>query len=38
MNISCLNRSVAEVEFEPIYAEMNRRGAVLFVSGLPISR
>jgi predicted TIM-barrel fold metal-dependent hydrolase len=31
MNISCLNRSVAEVEFEPIYAEMNRRGAVLFV-------
>ncbi len=31
MNISCLNRSVAETEFEPIYAEMNRRGAVLFV-------
>jgi 6-methylsalicylate decarboxylase len=31
MNISCFNRSVAEVEFEPIYAEMNRRGAVLFV-------
>jgi predicted TIM-barrel fold metal-dependent hydrolase len=31
MNISCLNRSVAEAEFEPIYAEMNRRGAILFV-------
>ncbi|HEX4617611.1 MAG TPA: amidohydrolase family protein, partial [Stellaceae bacterium] len=31
MNIICLNRSVAETEFEPIYAEMNRRGAVLFV-------
>ncbi len=31
LNIACLNRSVAEVEFEPIYAEMNRRGAVLFV-------
>jgi predicted TIM-barrel fold metal-dependent hydrolase len=31
MNIVCLNRSIAETEFEPIYAEMNRRGAVLFV-------
>ena len=31
MNISCLGRSIAETEFEPIYAEMNRRGAVLFV-------
>ena len=31
MHIICLNRSVAETEFEPIYAEMNRRGAVLFV-------
>jgi 6-methylsalicylate decarboxylase len=31
MNISCLNRSVAETEFEPIYQEMNRRGVVLFV-------
>lgn len=31
MNISCLNRSVAEAEFEPIYAEMNRRSAILFV-------
>jgi 6-methylsalicylate decarboxylase len=31
MHISCLNRSVAETEFEPIYAELNRRGAVLFV-------
>jgi len=30
MNIICLNRSIAETEFEPIYAEMNRRGAVLF--------
>lgn len=29
MNISCLNRSVAEAEFEPIYQEMNRRGVVL---------
>jgi predicted TIM-barrel fold metal-dependent hydrolase len=27
MHIICLNRSVAETEFEPIYAEMNRRGA-----------
>src|SRR5579871_3081234 len=26
MNISCLNRSVAETEFEPIYEEMNRGG------------
>jgi 6-methylsalicylate decarboxylase len=31
MNIICLNRSVAETEFEPIYEEMNRRQAVLFV-------
>ena len=31
MNISCLNRSIAETEFEPIYQEMNRRGVVLFV-------
>ncbi len=31
MHISCLERSVAESEFEPIYAEMNRRGTVLFV-------
>ena len=31
MNISCLGRSIAEPEFEPIYAEMNRRGAILFV-------
>jgi predicted TIM-barrel fold metal-dependent hydrolase len=31
MHISCLSRSVAETEFEPIYAEMNRRGAILFV-------
>ena len=31
MNISCLGRSIAEAEFEPIYAEMNRRGTILFV-------
>jgi predicted TIM-barrel fold metal-dependent hydrolase len=31
MNISCLGRSIAEPEFDPIYAEMNRRGAILFV-------
>jgi 6-methylsalicylate decarboxylase len=31
MHVTCFNRSVAETEFEPIYAEMNRRGAVLFV-------
>ena len=31
MNIICLNRSVAETEFEPIYEEMNRRGSILFV-------
>jgi 6-methylsalicylate decarboxylase len=31
MNISCLGRSIAEAEFEPVYAEMNRRGAILFV-------
>src|SRR5437764_15238527 len=31
MNIICLGRSIADTEFEPIYAEMNRRGAVLFV-------
>jgi predicted TIM-barrel fold metal-dependent hydrolase len=29
MHISCLNRSVAETEFEPIYQEMNRRGSIL---------
>ena len=31
MNISCLGRSIAEPDFEPLYAEMNRRGAILFV-------
>src|SRR6202167_4024733 len=31
MHVSCFNRSVAETEFEPIYAEVNRRGAILFV-------
>jgi predicted TIM-barrel fold metal-dependent hydrolase len=31
MNISCLGRSIAEPEFDPIYAEMNRRAAILFV-------
>jgi 6-methylsalicylate decarboxylase len=31
MNISCLGRSIAESEFEPVYEEMNRRGTVLFV-------
>jgi predicted TIM-barrel fold metal-dependent hydrolase len=31
MHISCMNRSVAETEFEPVYAELNRRGAILFV-------
>ena len=31
MNISCLGCSIAEARFEPIYAEMNRRGAILFV-------
>jgi 6-methylsalicylate decarboxylase len=31
LSIVCLGRSVAEVEFEPIYEEMNRRGAILFV-------
>jgi len=31
MNIVCLGRSIAETEFEPIYAEMNRRRTVLFV-------
>ncbi|HUB14791.1 MAG TPA: amidohydrolase family protein [Acetobacteraceae bacterium] len=31
MNIVCLGRSIAETEFEPLYAEMNRRAAVLFV-------
>jgi hypothetical protein len=30
MNIVCLGRSIAETEFEPLYAEMNRRGAVPF--------
>ena len=31
LNISCLGRSIAEEEFEPIFEEMNRRGAILFV-------
>jgi len=31
LHISCLERSVAETEFEPIYQEMNRRRVVLFV-------
>jgi predicted TIM-barrel fold metal-dependent hydrolase len=31
MHISCLGRSVAEPEFEPLFAEINRRGAILFV-------
>jgi predicted TIM-barrel fold metal-dependent hydrolase len=31
MNIVCLGRSIAETEFEPIYEELNRRGAILFV-------
>lgn len=31
INIICLNRSIAETEFEPIYAEVNRRGSILFV-------
>ncbi len=31
MNLVCLGRSIAEDEFDPIYAEMNRRGAALFV-------
>jgi 6-methylsalicylate decarboxylase len=31
MNIVCLGHSIAEPQFDPIYAEMNRRGAVLFV-------
>src|SRR5579872_1110916 len=31
MNIVCLGRSIAEDEFDPLYAEMNRRGVVLFV-------
>jgi predicted TIM-barrel fold metal-dependent hydrolase len=30
MALSVLDRSTAEVEFEPIYAELNRRGAVIF--------
>jgi len=30
MNCSVFDRSTAEDEFEPIYAELNRRGAVLF--------
>ncbi len=29
LTCSCFDRSTAEVEFEPLYAEMNRRGAVL---------
>lgn len=31
VNISCLGRSVAKPEFEPIYAGLNRRGAIPFV-------
>lgn len=31
MNISCLGVSIAAQQFEPIYAELNRRGAILFV-------
>src|SRR5262249_20901489 len=30
MNCSVFDRSVAETEFEPLYAELNRRAAVLF--------
>jgi predicted TIM-barrel fold metal-dependent hydrolase len=30
MNCSVFERSTAEVEFEPLYAEMDRRGAILF--------
>ena len=30
MNCSVFERSTAEAEFEPLYEEMNRRGAVLF--------
>lgn len=30
MNCSVFERSTAESEFEPLYAEMNRRGAMLF--------
>ncbi|HLF78798.1 MAG TPA: amidohydrolase family protein [Dehalococcoidia bacterium] len=30
INCSCFDRSTAEEEFEPLYAEMNRRGAVCF--------
>ena len=29
MTRSCFDRSTAEAEFEPLDAEMNRRGAVL---------
>ena len=29
MTCSCFDRSTAEAEFEPLYAEMNRRGTVL---------
>jgi predicted TIM-barrel fold metal-dependent hydrolase len=31
LNISCLGWSIAEAEFEPVFAEMDRRGAILFV-------
>lgn len=31
MHILCFGKSVAETEFEPLYQEMNRRGAVLFM-------
>ena len=30
MNCSVFNRSTAEAEFEPLYAEMNRRGTILY--------
>lgn len=30
LNCSVLNRSLAEREFEPLYEEMNRRGAILY--------
>ena len=31
MNIVCLGRSIGDEAFEPLYAEMNRRGTILFV-------
>jgi 6-methylsalicylate decarboxylase len=30
LNCSCLDKSTVDVEFEPLYEEMNRRGAVLY--------